>query len=91
MTYIDELKVKYIDNDPESERFFSEMSNRLDISVMIVYLRDEYNLSQHELAEKAGVAKSTIARIENGSVNTTVQMLDRIAKSVGKELKIEIV
>ncbi|MCG1010919.1 helix-turn-helix transcriptional regulator [Salinicoccus sp. ID82-1] len=88
---MDEIKAKKIYDNPESEKVFNKESRRLKTAVMVVYLRDEYNLSQRELAEKAGVPKSTIARIENASVNTTVQMLDRIAKAVGKELKIEII
>lgn len=91
MTRIDELKAEIISRDPERKRRFDEYSIRLKTAVMIVEIRDQHNLSQSELAEKVGVKKSTIARIENASVNTSVQLLDRIAKAVDKELKIEII
>ncbi|HSH51062.1 MAG TPA: helix-turn-helix transcriptional regulator [Bacteroidales bacterium] len=91
MSRIDELKAEIINRDPESKRRFDEYSIRLKTAVMILEIRDQHNLSQSELAEKVGVKKSTIARIENASINTSVQMLDRIAKAVDKELKIEII
>lgn len=55
---------------------------------MVVELRERYDLSQQMLAEKAGASKSTIVRIENAQVKTTVEMLSRIAKAVVKELEI---
>lgn len=91
MTRIDELKAEIINRDPERRRIFDEESRRLKNAVMVVNVRDHHNLSQHELAKKVGVPKSTIARIEDASINTSVQMLDRIAQAVGKELRIDIV
>lgn len=69
---------------------YEEQSKRLDTAFMVVELREKYNLSQRELAEKAGIAKSTIARIESADMNPTVEILDSIAKAVDKELHISI-
>ncbi|OJG74703.1 hypothetical protein RV10_GL004691 [Enterococcus pallens] len=52
-------------------------------------LRSELGLSQRELAERVGKPQSTIARIENGSMNPSFSVLYEIAAKVGKELHIE--
>lgn len=65
MARIDELKAKYIQGDLEKEKMFEEYFKRLDTAIMIVELRKQHDLSQSELAEKAGVEKSTIVRIAN--------------------------
>ena len=90
MTRIDELKAKYIKGNAKREKLYEEQSKRLDTAFMVVELREKYNLSQRELAEKAGIAKSTIARIESADMNPTVEILDSIAKAVDKELHISI-
>lgn len=90
MTRIDELKAKFIEGSPEKERMFKEQTKRFDTAIMIVELRERHNLSQRELAEKAGIAKSTITRIENAEINPTVQLLESIAKVVDKEFHMSI-
>ncbi|OJG76409.1 hypothetical protein RV10_GL003737 [Enterococcus pallens] len=45
-------------------------------------------MTQRELAEKVGKPQSTIARIENGSMNVSFNVLYEIATSVGKEVTI---
>ncbi|RLE70234.1 MAG: transcriptional regulator, partial [Thermoprotei archaeon] len=56
-------------------------------------LRKAAGLSQAELARRAGVSQSLIARIESGDVNPRVSTLQRILKAleeyVEEELKAE--
>lgn len=58
---------------------------------MVVELREKYELSQQMLADKSGVPKSTIVRIENAQVNTTVHTLNKLANAVNKEIKLTLV
>ncbi len=51
-------------------------------------LRKEADLTQAELAERAGCTRSTIARIEAGRMDPTVTMLARIASAAGRTLAI---
>ena len=91
MSRMDEIKARAIAKDPDRKKTYEEESKRLKTAVMVVELREEHGLTQQMLADKAGVPKSTIVRIENAQVNTTVDMLSRIAQAVGKELEMIIV
>jgi transcriptional regulator with XRE-family HTH domain len=53
-------------------------------------LREEEGLSQRELAKKVGKPQSTIARIENGSMNVTFNTLIEIVQALGKKMTISI-
>lgn len=79
MSKMEDLKEKVIARKPERKQTFDEEANRLKTAVLVVELREKHQLSQRDLAEKMGVPKSTISRSENAQVNTSVQMLERIA------------
>lgn len=91
MTRMEEIKAKAIARNPERKQTFDEEANRLKTAVLVVELREKHQLSQRDLAKKMDVPKSTISRIENAQVNTSVQMLERIADAVGKKLEMNIV
>lgn len=45
-------------------------------------LRKSRNMTQEELAHKAGINVSYLAKIENGYVNTTVRYLIKLARGL---------
>jgi transcriptional regulator with XRE-family HTH domain len=50
-------------------------------------LRNEKGISQQELADNSNIAKSTVQRIENGSLNPTILMLNTISESLSTSLE----
>jgi transcriptional regulator with XRE-family HTH domain len=50
--------------------------------------RQSMDMTQHELAERAGVSRPTIARVETGS-NISTGTLEKVAKALGKQLRID--
>jgi len=56
---------------------------------LLIRLRVRFGLSQAELAEKAGLKRSYIARIESGEANPTVRTLGRILASLGFSLVLD--
>lgn len=46
--------------------------------------------SQRELAERAGVAASTVARIERGRMEPTLDLLQRLIEACGLEIRIRM-
>ena len=49
-------------------------------------LRKEAGITQTQLAEKCGMQQSNIARIENGRYGITIDVLARIAQTLGKRI-----
>ena len=47
-------------------------------------------MTQEELAKRAGTKKSNISRLESGSYNPSLDFLVKIARSLGKEVHINI-
>lgn len=50
-------------------------------------LREKTNMTQEELAEKAHINVSYLAKIENGYVNTTIRYLIKISRGLGLKAK----
>lgn len=50
-------------------------------------LREEKSMTQEDLAEKASINVSYLAKIENGYVNTTVRYLIKIARGLKVRVK----
>ncbi len=49
--------------------------------------REEKNMSQQELADKAGISRATISGLERGTITvTTTDTLIRIATALGKKV-----
>ncbi len=46
-------------------------------------IRTDKLMTQDELAQEAGVAKTTISRVENGHINPTQITKKRLAKALG--------
>lgn len=55
----------------------------------LMKIRYQKKLSQAELADRAGMPQSTIARIESGKANPSLNTLLKIAKSLDVNLVVE--
>ncbi|MHB9092687.1 MAG: helix-turn-helix transcriptional regulator [Chloroflexota bacterium] len=53
-------------------------------------MRQRYSLTQEQLAEKTGLKRSYIARLESGESNPTVKTLHRLARAVGDNVEIAL-
>ena len=50
-------------------------------------IREKKKLTQEDLADKAGIDVSYLAKIENGYVNTTIRYLIKISRALGVKAK----
>lgn len=57
---------------------------------LVLLAREEAGLSQRELAEKAGVSQSEIARIESGNREPSIPTLQRIVAGAGLEIRFRL-
>lgn len=57
----------------------------------ILDCRKEMNMTQKQLSEVTGIAQGDISKIENGCANPSLKTIERIAKGMGKKLKLEFI
>jgi transcriptional regulator with XRE-family HTH domain len=67
------------------------MNTFLNPGYLLYTARKKAGLTQRELAERAGTAKSVIARIEMGRTAPTTDTLIRLLAAAGFELRSELV
>lgn len=77
--------------NPKFRKHYSEFGKQLEIAYQILQLRNKAGVSQVELARRIGTTQGNIARIESGKQNFTTEILVRIARALGKEVKVEFV
>lgn len=77
--------------DPNYVRAYQEVQPELKVIRAIVEARTAQNLTQKELAERTGIAQTEISRLENGSRNPSIKLLQRLAEGMGLVLNISFV
>ena len=60
------------------------------IGESIKYRRKELGITQPHLAELANISINTLYKLERGKGNPSLNVLNKIAKVLGMELKLEI-
>jgi len=73
-----------------SEKTFWEGYDDFKVGVMLKEARLQSGMTQEEVAKKLRTTKSVISRIENHSQNITLATLEKFAKAVGKNIRINI-
>ena len=89
MSEIDEYVANRSKNNPNFAKLVEQESINLDVAVKVRDLRESMDLSQRAFAELVGKPQSTIARIENGSMNASTKMLSEIAQATNQRLTIQ--
>jgi DNA-binding XRE family transcriptional regulator len=75
-------------NSTEVSAARSVFDQAYGIACQVIELREKHNLTQVELAEKAGVPQAQISRIERGVVSPTSTTLAKIAEALGADLRL---
>jgi len=74
---------------PERTLFDNELKAEI-LAYQFKELRKKKNLTQEQLAEKTGIEKGQISRIENGKYNLTLATINKIAAALGAKVNFEI-
>lgn len=82
-----EVKSRLLKN-PNVANEIKQIEPEYEIIQQIIQSRTEQDISQKELAERAGTKQSNISRLESGEYNPSLQFLKKVAKGLGKELHI---
>lgn len=82
------LSEKYGKPGTESRRSFEEKAKAYYYGVILRDRRKELKMTQQELAERAGTARSYIARVEKGETDIQLSSLSRIASAMGLHVEL---
>lgn len=79
------LNNKYVEVGTDSRIAFHERSIAWYYGEILRDRRKELKITQQELAEKVGMARSYIARVEKGETNIKISSFFRMARALGIE------
>jgi DNA-binding XRE family transcriptional regulator len=74
--------------DPELKAAYDALEPEFKMAESMIRARLAKQLTQEQLAKKAGVTQNTIARLESGTNNPTIATVSRVASALGKELRL---
>lgn len=77
--------------DPAFREAWDESELSYQVARTLIKLRLDLDLTQEELARRAGVTQSVIARLESGRHLPSLRSLDRIAKKPGLGVRLDLV
>ena len=77
--------------DESFKKEYEALAPEYEIISSLIDARKSCNITQKQLAETTGIAQSDISKIENGSGNPTIKLLQRLAEGLGMNLKIEFI
>ena len=90
MRTFDDMLSKQLKDD-EFRKEYEALQPERDITMSLIRARKEAGLTQAELSEKTGISQADISRLENGTRNPSLALLNRIAEAVNSTLRIEFV
>lgn len=87
----DKYILKRCKKDAKFAKEYTFYNQMLDATLLVFRFRKHMHLTQAQLAQRAKVSRTTIARIENGDLNPSVLLLSKIARSCDKKLSVNII
>lgn len=79
---------KELMQDPILKAEFAKHEPEYQLARRLIEARRQGNLTQAELAAKAGVKQEYIARLESGSANPTLASITKVSRALGVRLEI---
>ena len=77
--------------DEEFKKEWERLELRYTVIKLLIKIRNSYNLSQAQLAEKLNTTQSVISRIENGTVNIGIDFIEKLARAFDKKVELRLV
>ncbi len=84
-----DLKRKWMKN----KKFRDEYnSHRLEFAIIdgLIRARNQKKMTQKQIAKKAGVHQSAIARFESGKSGATLSFTEKLARAVGVKIRVGV-
>lgn len=72
----------------ELKEMYLGLAPEFAIAEALISRRIEQGMSQSELAIKIGTKQSAVSRLESGSYNPSLKLLEKVAKALGLKLSV---
>ena len=86
---------KFIERRKRSDRRFAQEFEtgyqEFKIGALLRQAREEAGVTQEDLARRTNTKKSAISRLENHTEDVRLSTLERVARALGKTLRIELI
>ena len=82
-----EYKEKRMQN-PEFADAYVEIQPEMNVIRALIDARISQNMSQKELSERTGISQTEISKLENGTRNPSIKLLQRLADGMGMVLNV---
>lgn len=77
--------------EEDFKKEYEKLQPELEVIRALIDARNNCNLTQKELAERTGINQADISKIENGTRNPSLKLLQRLADGMDMVLKIEFI
>ena len=74
--------------DSEFVKAYEEIQPEMSVIRAMIEARLSQNLTQKELSEKTGIAQAEISKLENGTRNPSIKLLQRLADGMDMVLNV---
>lgn len=88
MRNFNEIKAELLEDD-EVKSEYDALEPEFQLIRAVIDARKSQNLTQQELAERTGIDRADISKIENGNANPSLRTLKRLANGMGMTLEIK--
>ena len=75
--------------DEDFRREYEVAEFEYALSQAVIQAREAEGLTQRQLAKKAGIKPSDLRRIEDNQIAPSLEMLQQLARGMGKKLRLE--
>ena len=75
--------------DAAFAKAYDEIQPEMNVIRAMIEARTSQNLTQKQLAEKTGIAQTEISRLENGTRNPSIKLLQRLAEGMDMVLDVQ--
>ena len=90
MKTLNDLK-KELMKDKDFKAEYEAIQHEMDVIRALIDARIASNLTQKQLAELSGVNQSDISKIENGTRNPSIRLLQKLAAGMNMSLKLQFI
>ena len=74
--------------DPEFAKAYEEIQPEMSVIRAMIDARLSRGMTQKELAEATGIAQGEISKLENGTRNPSIKLLQRLAEGLDMTLSV---